>query len=111
MVSTDVGAAPGIDQEADASHQARSAVWVGLYVSAARCLLTYVIGPAAGAIGVFLGPLGLVLQILGTITAVDGAHRLYVLRHRGWVVYAATATVISLVTAVTIGQSVLGTVR
>ena len=40
----------------DASREAAAAVHVGLWVSATRCVLTYVVAPVAGAVGVFLGP-------------------------------------------------------
>jgi hypothetical protein len=115
MVSSDAGSAPEIDREDNpaidaesVAEQARSAVWVGLYVSAARCLLTYVVAPVVGAVGVFLGPLGLLLQVLGTITAVGGARRLWSLRHRGRFVYALVAIALVLFTAGTAGQLVLG---
>ena len=108
MVSSDAGSAPEIDPQIDTAEQARSAVWVGLYVSAARCLLTYVVAPLVGALGIFLGPLGLLLQVLGTITAVGGARRLWVLRHRGRFVYGLVAIALILFTAGTVGQYVLG---
>jgi hypothetical protein len=110
-VSSAAGSAPGIDHPMAAeleAGQARSAVWVGIHVSAARCLLTYVVAPALGAVGIFLGPIGLLLQALGTITAVGGARRLWVLRHRGRIVYALVAAALVLFTAGTIGRLVLG---
>ena len=96
-VSTDAGAAPEIDHtELDGEvDEARSAVWVGIYVSAARCVLTYVVAPLVGALGVALGPLGIVLQILGTVTAINGAHRLWTLGHRGRFVYAGVAAALT----------------
>ena len=110
MVSSDAcDSAPEIVQpEEDAAEQARAAVWVGLYVSAARCLLTYVVAPAVGALGVLFGPLGLVLQVLGTITSISGARRLWVLRHRGWALYALVAAALTLFTAATAGQLLVG---
>jgi hypothetical protein len=111
-VSSGVGIAPEIDHVADsAAGQARSAVWVGLHVSAARCLLTYVVAPIAGAAGIFLGPLGLLLQILGTITSVGGAHRLWTHGHRGRFVYGAVAMALVLFTLGAVGQVVLRAVR
>lgn len=114
-VSSDAGSAPEIDTTIDpeldpqptAADEARSAVWVGLYVSAARCLLTYVVAPVAGAVGVFLGPLGFLLQVLGTITAVGGARRLWALHHRGRLAYALVAAALTLFTLATLGQFVL----
>jgi hypothetical protein len=112
MVSSDAGSAPEIDHRpdgwADEADQARSAVWVGLYVSAARCLLTYVVAPLAGALGGLLGPVGLVLQVLGTVTAVSGARRLWSLRHRARFVYGLVAATLTLFTAATVGQLVMG---
>lgn len=102
--SSDVGAAPETDQH----REARSAIWVGIHASAVRCLLTYIVAPAAGALGVVLGPIGLVLQVLGTVTAISGARRLWTLRHRGRLVYTAAAGVLTLFTAATIGQLFLG---
>jgi hypothetical protein len=103
-VSPDAGIASETARAAEGAH---SAVWVGVYVSAARCLLTYVIAPAAGAIGVVLGPIGLLLQILGTVTAISGAHRLWTLRHRGRIAYAVVAGALTLFTAGTAGQYLL----
>jgi uncharacterized RDD family membrane protein YckC len=115
MVSSDAGPAPEIgtaidpatDPPSSAADEARSAVWVGLYVSAARCLLTYVVAPAVGALGVFLGPVGLLLQVLGTITAIGGARRLWALHHRGRFAYALVAAALTLFTIATLGQFVL----
>lgn len=98
----------GIVQAGDAAEEARAAVWVGLYVSAARCLLTYVVAPAVGAFGVLFGPLGLVLQVLGTITAISGARRLWALRHRGRMLYGLVAAALTLFTAATAGQLLVG---
>ena len=113
MVSSDAYSAPEIANEsdllsADAAQEARSAVWVGLYVSAARCLLTYVVAPAAGALGILFGPIGLLLQVLGTITAVSGALRLHALRHRGRYIYGLVALALVLFTAGSVGRFVLG---
>ncbi len=71
--------------------EAMAAVQVGLYVSAARCLLTYVVAPVAGAIGILLGPLGLILLLLGAVTSTAGARRLWRLGHRARIPYAAIA--------------------
>jgi len=79
--------------------EAIAAVHVGLWVSALRCLLTYVVAPALGAIGVVLGPIGLVLQVLGAITATAGARRLWLLGHRARIPYAVVAVVLWLATA------------
>ena len=78
--SARVGVEPGV--EVGAHQETAAAVHVGLWVSATRCLLTYVVAPLVGALGVLLGPLGLLLQVAGAITATAGAHRLWVLRSR-----------------------------
>jgi len=70
---------------------ATAAVHVGLWVSATRCVLTYVIAPAVGALGLVLGPIGLVLQVLGAITATAGARQLWTLGHRLRLPYVAVA--------------------
>jgi hypothetical protein len=109
MVSSGSDPVPGINHDAEnTAEQARSAVWVGVHVSAARCLLTYVIAPLAGTFGILLGPAGILLQVLGTITAVSGALRLWALGHRGRFVYAFVAVALVLITAVSLGQFHLG---
>ena len=84
---------------AQAVSEARSAVALGLYVSATRCLLTYVVAPLIGALGWVLGPLGLLLQVLGAITSVAGAVRLRRITGRWSVVYAAVAAAVVIATA------------
>ena len=85
------------DSEADAAESA-AAVRVGLWVSATRCVLTYVAAPALGTIGVVVPGIGLVLQVLGAITSVAGARRLWLLGHRGRYPYAVVAAVVVLST-------------
>ncbi|MFT3872598.1 MAG: hypothetical protein QM714_08120 [Nocardioides sp.] len=95
MASVDLPAgdssAPEADPLADPVGDARAAVHVGLYVSGLRCMLQYVVAPAVGAFGVVLGPIGFVLQVLGTVTATFGALRLWRLGHRFRVPYAVVA--------------------
>ena len=93
--------------DADAAQEAMAAVQVGLYVSAVRCLLTYVVAPAAGALGIFLGPVGVVLLLLGAITSVAGARRLWVLRHRARVPYAVLAASVCVLLALSVVQPLL----
>ena len=100
-----------LEAEASPAEEAIAAVHVGLYVSAFRCLLTYVVAPALGAVGVLLGPVGLVLQVLGTITAGYGARRLWVLRHRARIPYAALAVVVAVLTLATLSQALGGVLR
>jgi hypothetical protein len=84
----------------DPTREAAAAVHVGLWVSATRCLLTYVVAPLAGAVGIFLGPIGLLLQVLGAITATAGAHRLWTLRSRLRLPYAGLALAVDLLALV-----------
>ena len=100
-----------VEAEASPAEEAIAAVHVGLYVSAFRCVLTYVVAPALGAVGVLLGPVGLLLQVLGTITAGYGARRLWVLRHRVRIPYAALAAVVTALTLVTISQAIAEVLR
>jgi hypothetical protein len=79
-------------------------VQVGLYVAAVRCLLTYVVAPAAGSVGMLLGPIGLLLQLLGAITSTAGAMRLWRLGHRARIPYATVATALCVLTAVSVVQ-------
>lgn len=85
----------GSDDELDPAVDAVAAVQLGIWISATRCLLTYVVAPAAGAIGIFLGPLGVLLQVLGAITASYGAHNLWALGHRLRYVYALVAIAVT----------------
>ncbi len=79
--------------------EALSAVHVGLYVSALRCILTYVVAPVLGTIGVVLGPLGTVLQVLGAVTSIVGARRLWQLRHPARLPYAGLAALVTVLAA------------
>ena len=97
--------------EIDPAAEAIGAVQVGLYVSAVRCVLTYVVAPAAGALGVLLGPIGLVLQILGAITSTAGARRLWILGHRARYAYAAVAGAVVLIAAASLAAPVLEVLR
>lgn len=81
-----------------------AAVRLGLWVSATRCVLTYVVVPAVGALGVLLGSFSMVLQVLGAITAAYGASNLWRLGHRLRHVYAAVAGAISAATVLTLAQ-------
>lgn len=92
------------DATASSSEEALAAVHVGIWVSATRCLLTYVVAPVVGALGLVLGPVGLVLQVAGAITASYGARRLWPLGHRLRVPYLAVALVIDLVTVVALAR-------
>ncbi len=95
----------------DPAHEAMAAVQVGLYVSALRCLLTYVVAPAAGAAGVLLGPIGLVLLLLGAVTSTAGARRLWALGHRARIPYVAIALAVWTLAAASVVQLVIGVLR
>jgi ABC-type amino acid transport system permease subunit len=82
-------------------------MWVGVHVSAARCLLTYVLAPLAGGLGGILGPVGLLVQVLGTVTAIAGARRLWQMQHRGRYAYCAVAIALTLVTAAATSEHLL----
>ncbi|MCZ4498157.1 MAG: hypothetical protein JWQ74_710 [Marmoricola sp.] len=81
------------------AEEALAAVHVGLWVSATRCILTYVVAPALGTLGVFLGPIGLVLQVLGAVTASTGAWNLWGLKHRARIPYVLVAAAVDLLAA------------
>lgn len=94
--------AEDLQLEADA---AQEQVRLGVYVSAVRCLITYLLAPALGAAGAFagfLGVAGIALQILGAVICTFGAIRLWKLGHRLRYVYAAVAGAVYLVTALTL---------
>ena len=88
----------------DSADEARAAVHVGLWVSATRCVLTYVVAPAAGVFGIFLGPIGLVLQTLGAVTAAAGVWRLWTLKHRARYAYLALTVAVDLLALLTLLQ-------
>lgn len=99
------------DELIDDAAEARSAVHVGLYVSAVRCLLTYVVAPVMGLAGPLLGAAGFVLQILGSIVAVAGAQRLWHLGHRARVPYALVAGITAVMSATLIFELLRGIFR
>ena len=84
--------------------EARQAVHVGLWVSATRCVLTYVVAPAIGVLGVVLGPVGLVLQVLGAVTATAGARRLWGLGHWLRFPYLAVALIVDSVALLALAE-------
>lgn len=94
-----------------AAPEAMSAVHVGLYVSALRCVLTYVVAPVLGAVGIVLGPVGVLLQVLGAVTSAAGARRLWQLRHPARLPYAGLATLVAVIAAYSLVSLVLGVAR
>ena len=98
----DVETAEDRELEADA---AQEQVRMGIYVSAIRCLITYVAAPALGTAGVlagFLGAAAVVLQILGAVLCTFGAIKLWKLKHRARYLYAGVAVAVYLATALTL---------
>lgn len=94
--------APGEDASLVEAEAAREQVRLGLYVSAVRCILTYLLAPALGATGAFagfLGVAGLGLALIGSVLSTYGAVRLWRLRHRARFLYAAVTLVVYLATA------------
>jgi hypothetical protein len=84
---------------------AQEQVRMGIYISAVRCIVTYVLVPAisaTGALSAFLGVAGVALQILGAAVCTFGAIRLWQLRHRARYLYAAVTLCVYLATALTL---------
>jgi hypothetical protein len=97
--------APEVGADLDPAREAAAAVHVGLWVSATRCVLTYVVAPVAGAFGLLLGPIGLLLMVCGTITATAGARRLWVLGHGLRIPYAVVAVAVDSLAILTLGET------
>ncbi|MEN0128846.1 MAG: hypothetical protein AAGC49_05350 [Brevundimonas sp.] len=104
-------ASPPVHDDIDPATEAMSAVRLGIWVSATRCVLTYVVAPAAGAIGIFLGPFGLLLQLLAAVTATSGARNLWALGHRLRYVYAFVAVAVDAVTALALVRTLGAVIR
>ena len=104
----DVASPDVVEPDADAAYEAIAAVRVGLYVSAVRCLFTYVVAPIAGAFGILFGPSGVLLLLLGSATSVAGARRLWLLRHRARLPYAVVAFAVCALAAVSLTQLIAG---
>lgn len=100
--ASDIETPEDLQLEADA---AQEQIRLGIYVSAVRCLITYLLAPALGTAGTmtsFLGLAGIALQILGAVICTFGAIRLWKLGHRLRYVYAAIAGAVYVVTALTL---------
>ncbi|HET6153315.1 MAG TPA: hypothetical protein VFE15_10175 [Marmoricola sp.] len=98
-------------EQSDQAADAMSAVQLGIWVSATRCVLTYVVAPAVGALGLILGPFGLLLQILGAITSTYGARRLWATGHRARYLYAFVATAATAASVLAVAQAAGEAVR
>jgi hypothetical protein len=75
----------------------------GVYLSAARCLVTYLLMPGLGIVGVVggvLGFLGTGIQVIGAVLCSVGAYRLWRAQHWARYGYVAVAASVYLVTAV-----------
>lgn len=85
--------------------QATSNLMTGLYLSAIRCVLTYVVVPMAGALAglaSLVEPAAVVLQVVAAVFAVRGARRLWATGHGLKWLYAAIAVVLVVWAAVTV---------
>lgn len=83
------------DGSVDEEQEARKAVFLGLWVSAIRCLLTYIVGPGIGLLGIAaFGVVALLLHLLGIVTSVNGAVRLHRAGNGWWRAYAVLAVII-----------------
>lgn len=90
--------------ECQEAHNARHAVRLGVWVSAARCLFVYVVAPLAGGLGALFGMAGILLQVVGTAAAISGARTLWRRHHRARYAYAAVAVGVSAGTIAVLGQ-------
>ncbi|MGL5808995.1 MAG: hypothetical protein ACRCYQ_03520 [Nocardioides sp.] len=80
-------------------------VRVGIYTSALRCMISYVLIPGMGAAGALAGLLGIAgvgMQIAGAALCTVGAYRLWQRGHRARYAYAAIAAAVYLLTAMTV---------
>ena len=94
-----LAAEPMVEEVAVSAGAAREQVRLGLYVSAFRCVITYLIAPALGASGAFagfLGVAGLGLALLGSVISTYGAIRLWKTRHRARFLYVAVTCLVYL---------------
>jgi hypothetical protein len=82
-------------------HDGVAAIRIGIYASALRCLVTYVVAPATAlsipVAGAAMGSLAQALQALGAAVATAGCITLWQTRHWARVAYTAvTAAVLAL---------------
>lgn len=82
-------------------HEGVAAVRIGIYASALRCLVTYVVAPATAlsvpVAGAAMGSLAQALQALGAAVATAGCVTLWQTRHWARVAYTAvTAAILAL---------------
>ncbi len=83
--------------DVEEANEGVGAITLGLYISAARCILTYIVAPVLGGFGHALPVVGQVLQTLGAVVSIAGAWRLWVVRNRWRYAYAAIAAAVAVV--------------
>ena len=84
----------------DESNEGVGAITLSLYISAARCILTYIVAPILGGFGHTLPVVGQVLQTLGAVVSIAGAWRLWVVRNRWRYAYIGIAAVVTFVAVI-----------
>lgn len=91
--------------------QATSNLMTGLYLSAIRCVITYVLVPLGGALAglaSFAQPAAVVLQVVAAVFAVRGARRLWATGHRLKWVYVAIAAILVVWAIITVVLALTG---
>lgn len=81
----------------DEVESAQQAVQLGVFISAIRCLITYVWLPTLSATSSLIGlvnPLALALQVVAALMAISGTRRLFKAGHRWARAYAALSVVL-----------------
>jgi len=79
-----------------------------VWLSAARCTVTYVAGPALGSIGAvaaLVGPVAVWLHLIATGCVWLGTRRMWRARRRGRVAYTALAVAVTFVSVVGIARA------
>lgn len=82
-------ATDGVDQVA----VAQSVRW-GIWVSALRCILTYVVAPLTGGLAGVLGIAGLCLQCIACVVVVNGTRQLWLAKNRWRLAYLAISALV-----------------
>ncbi len=104
-------AALELHPSATASDPAHEAVRWGVWVSAIRCVLTYLVAPVVGGLAGFWGALGLGLQLAAAVAVIVGTRTLWRRRHRARVPYTAVAALVLATTGLAIGTTITGSVE
>lgn len=85
--------AESVAEEVESGQQA---VQIGVFISAIRCLITYLWLPAMSATSSLIGlvnPLALALQVVAAMLAISGTRRLYKVGHRWAKAYAVLSVI------------------